>query len=161
MYAAGMHQDRAGSSDPAEYAGLMYQWRRRCFSSVYYMDKVIATNLGRPPLVHCNYCALDAPLDLDDDELVGPGLEHNLQKLDQNGWNTDGRRGSTTYMRLQYLLATVREEALELHLGMKTCVGPVIAEYVRVFSVATTLTDTSLVPFSRGFARYGTTALTL
>ncbi|KAK0623679.1 hypothetical protein B0T14DRAFT_427237 [Immersiella caudata] len=130
MYAAGMHQDRAGNSDPAECAGLMYQWRRRCFASVYYMDKVIATNLGRPPLVPRNYCVLDAPLDLDDDELIGPGLDLNLQKLDRNGWNTDGRQRSTTYMRLQYLLATAREEALELHLGMNTCAASAKADAI-------------------------------
>ncbi|KAK0646731.1 hypothetical protein B0T16DRAFT_414174 [Cercophora newfieldiana] len=130
IYATGMHQDRAEGPDPTERTGFMYQWRRRCFTSVFSMDKIIATNLGRPPLISRNYCVLDAPLDLDDDDLTGPGLEHALEKLDGNGWNTDGRRRSTTYMRLRYLLATVREEVLELHLGVNTCVAPGRAELV-------------------------------
>ncbi|KAK3382108.1 hypothetical protein B0T24DRAFT_600503 [Lasiosphaeria ovina] len=121
IYATGMHQDRTNSgSDPAEFPGFMHQWRRRCFTAVYSMDKAIATTLGRPPLIHRNYCVLDAPLDFDDDDLTGRELEHELQKLDQHGWNTDGRRRSTSFMRLRYLLATVREEVLELHLGVNS-----------------------------------------
>ena len=121
IYATGMHQDSTtSSSNPAEYPGFMHQWRRRCFTSVYSMDKTIATTLGRPPLIHRNYCVLDAPLDFDDDDLTGPELECALQKLDQHAWNTDGRRRTTTFMRLRYLLATVREEVLELHLGVNS-----------------------------------------
>ncbi|KAK4149577.1 hypothetical protein C8A00DRAFT_37830 [Chaetomidium leptoderma] len=121
IYATGMHQDNVtGGSSPAEYPGFMHQWRRRCFTAVYAMDKTIATTLGRPPLVHRNYCVLDAPLDFDDDDLTGPELEFELGKLDENGWNTDGRPRTTTFMRLRYLLATVREEVLELHLGVNS-----------------------------------------
>ncbi|KAK5654611.1 hypothetical protein OQA88_7241 [Cercophora sp. LCS_1] len=123
IYATGMHQDTTTTSDPPEYPGFMHQWRRRCFTAVYSMDKTIATTLGRPPLIHRNYCVLDAPLDFDDDDLTGPALEHELRKLDQHGWSTDGRRRTTTYMRLRYLLATVREEVLELHLGVSNGVG--------------------------------------
>lgn len=119
IFATGMHQDKTtGGSNPAEYPGFMHQWRRRCFAVVYSMDKNMATILGRPPLIHRNYCVLDAPLDFDDDDLTGPELERELRKLNRHGWNTDGRRRSTTFMRLRYLLATVREEALELHLGV-------------------------------------------
>ncbi|KAL2130088.1 hypothetical protein VTI74DRAFT_6909 [Chaetomium olivicolor] len=121
IYATGLHQDSSlGGPNSAEYPGFMHQWRRRCFTAVYSMDKTIATTLGRPPLVHRNYCVLDAPLDFDDDDLTGPELERELRKLDQNGWNTDGRRRTTAFMRLRYLLATVREEVLELHLGVNS-----------------------------------------
>ncbi|KAK1751375.1 hypothetical protein QBC47DRAFT_417294 [Echria macrotheca] len=124
IYASGMHQDTSPPGAPDDYPGFMHQWRRRCFTAVYSMDKTIATTLGRPPLIHRNYCVLDAPLDFDDDDLTGPALEHELRKLDQRGWNTDGRRRTTTYMRLRYLLATVREEVLELHLGVNNGVAP-------------------------------------
>ncbi len=130
IYATGMHQDHNnnGSSrnncrsitESWKYHGFMHQWRRRCFTAVYSMDKTVATILGRPPLIHRNYCVLDAPLDIDDDELTGPELERELAKLDRHGWNTDGRRRTTTFIRLRYLLATVREEALELHLGVNS-----------------------------------------
>ncbi|KAK4118003.1 hypothetical protein N657DRAFT_651744 [Parathielavia appendiculata] len=119
IYATGLHQDSSlGGPNSGKYPGFMHQWRRRCFTAVYSMDKTIATTLGRPPLVHRNYCVLDAPLDFDDDDLAGPELERELRKLDQHGWNTDGRRRTTTFMRLRYLLAIVREEVLELHLGV-------------------------------------------
>lgn len=68
--------------------------------------------------MHHTYCVMDAPLDFDDDELTGRELERELRKLNHHGWNTDGRRRSTTLMRIRYLLATVREEVLELHLGV-------------------------------------------
>jgi hypothetical protein len=98
------------------------------------MDKTIATTLGRPPLIHRSYCSLDAPLDFDDDDLVGPEREYELGKLDQNGWNTDGRRRTTTFMRLRYLLATVREEVLELHLGVNSMASvPGRAQYALYF----------------------------
>ncbi|KAH6629930.1 hypothetical protein B0J18DRAFT_474431 [Chaetomium sp. MPI-SDFR-AT-0129] len=122
VYATGMHQDRTVSSGPADHPGFMHQWRRRCFTAIFSLDKTVATILGRPPIIHRHYCVLDAPLDLEDDDLTGPQCEHELQKLDQNGWNTDGRRRSTSYMRLRYLLAMLREEALELLLG--SSVGP-------------------------------------
>jgi hypothetical protein len=57
--------------------------------------------------------------------LTGRELERQLRKLDHRGWNTDGRRRSTTLMRIRFLLATVREEILELHLGVNSnCVSP-------------------------------------
>lgn len=113
LYTTGIHQDRR---DDREYPGFMYQWRRRCFTAVYSIDKTIATILGRPPLINRHYCVLDPPLDVDDD-LPGPQLQAELGSLDEHGWNTDGKRRSTTFIRLQYLLATVREEVLEALLG--------------------------------------------
>lgn len=98
------------------------------------MDKNIATILGRPPLINRGYCTLDAPLDFDDDHLTGPQLQEELKKIDQNGWNTDGRRRSTTYMRLRYLLATVREEALELYLGVDSTALTSRAQSVHIAS---------------------------
>lgn len=126
MYATGMHQDRSNSNSNNNSNGVtgareshsfVYQWRRRCFTAVYSMDKAVATILGRPPLIHRHYCVLDAPLDIDDDDLLGPELDNELQKLDPHGWNTDGKRRATSFIRLRFFMAMAREEALELHLG--------------------------------------------
>ncbi|GAB1195567.1 hypothetical protein APSETT444_004828 [Aspergillus pseudonomiae] len=64
-----------------------------------------------------HYCVLKPPLDIDDD-IDLPNYERSLQMLDSNGWNTDGKRRPATIVRLRFLLATVREEILELHLGV-------------------------------------------
>ncbi|KAE8381505.1 hypothetical protein BDV26DRAFT_78120 [Aspergillus bertholletiae] len=114
IYATGIHQYDV----PIErYPGFIDLWRRRCFAVVYAMDKTIATILGRPPSITRHYCVLKPPLDIDDDMDI-PGYERSLQMLDSNGWNTDGKRRPSTFIRLRFLLATIREEILELHLGV-------------------------------------------
>ncbi|PWY68480.1 hypothetical protein BO70DRAFT_400397 [Aspergillus heteromorphus CBS 117.55] len=103
--------------DSRKHPGFIHQWRRLCFTGVYAMDKAIATTLGRPPLMNRYYCVLEPPLDLDYG--IDPRqYESNLQLIDSNGWNTDIRWRPTTLFRLRFLLATVREEILELHLGV-------------------------------------------
>lgn len=87
------------------------------------MDKNVATALGRPPQMNRYYCVLEPPLDIDD-EVTGPDLQQQLRMLDQNGWNMDGKRRPASLVRLRFLLATVREEILEHHLGVdKTDIG--------------------------------------
>lgn len=81
------------------------------------MDKNIATALGRPPQMNRYYCVLEPPLDIDD-EVTGSELQQQLRMLDQNGWNMDGKRRPASLVRLRFLLATVREEILEHHLGV-------------------------------------------
>ncbi|KAH8690727.1 hypothetical protein BGW36DRAFT_328638 [Talaromyces proteolyticus] len=114
IYAAGIHRDLPFNG---EYPGFLHQWRRRCFSLVYSFDKTFATVLGRPPQMNRHYCILEPPLDIDDG-VFGLDAEDQIRCLDQNGWNTDGKRRSTTFIRLRFLLSSLREEILELHLGV-------------------------------------------
>ncbi|KAB8231180.1 uncharacterized protein BDW43DRAFT_301866 [Aspergillus alliaceus] len=103
----------------AQYPGFMNLWRRRCFASVYSTDKTIATTLGRPPSLTRHYCVLKPPLDIDDD-IDAPTYEQSLRMIDNNGWNSDGKRRHSTFIRLRFLLSTIREEILELHLGVSS-----------------------------------------
>ncbi|KAE8370586.1 hypothetical protein BDV27DRAFT_151846 [Aspergillus caelatus] len=114
IYATGIHQYDIPTG---RYPGFIDLWRRRCFAVVYSMDKTIATILGRPPSLTRHYCVLKPPLDIDDDIDIS-NYEQSLQMLDSNGWNTDGKRRPSTILRLRFLLATIREEILELHLGV-------------------------------------------
>ncbi|OGM41845.1 hypothetical protein ABOM_009633 [Aspergillus bombycis] len=114
IYATGIHQYDIPTG---RHPGFIDLWQRRCFAVVYSMDKTIATILGRPPSMTRHYCVLKPPLDIDDD-VDPPNYERSLQMLDSNGWNTDGKRRPSTIVRLRFLLATVREEILELHLGV-------------------------------------------
>ncbi|KAJ6141210.1 hypothetical protein N7470_010106 [Penicillium chermesinum] len=70
IYAAGLHLDPAGSES---YPFFLRQWRRGCFICAFYMDKMMATFVGRPPLMNHRYCTLDPPLDLSDEILIQGG----------------------------------------------------------------------------------------
>ncbi|PYH92931.1 hypothetical protein BO71DRAFT_12105 [Aspergillus ellipticus CBS 707.79] len=114
IYATGIHHNDITLGQSPTF---IYQWRRVCFSVVYAMDKTIATTLGRPPLMNRHYCVLEPPLDLEYD--IDPrDYESNLRSINHTGWNRDGKCRPTTLFRLRFLLATVREEILELHLGV-------------------------------------------
>ncbi|KAE8326045.1 hypothetical protein BDV39DRAFT_177806 [Aspergillus sergii] len=114
IYATGIHRYDIPTG---QYPGFIDLWRRRCFAVVYSMDKTIATILGRPPSLTRHYCVLKPPLDIDDD-IDTSNYEQSLQMLDSNGWNTDGKRRPSSTVRLRFLLSTIREEILELHLGV-------------------------------------------
>ena len=107
----------------------MGQWRRMCFVAVYAMDKATSTTLGRPPLLLRYHCVLDPPLDLDDG-LDAADAAVEAARLDVRGWNRDGRRWAATFLRVQFLLATVREEVLELQAGVGGVHIPSRAQYV-------------------------------
>jgi hypothetical protein len=83
------------------------------------MDKMIATFVGRPPLMNSKFCTPTAPLDLSDADLVAGGdvLNKAISELDSAGWNTKGMQYLVTPTRLRYQLAIIREEALEVVLG--------------------------------------------
>jgi hypothetical protein len=83
------------------------------------MDKLIASFVGRPPLMNGRFCTLTAPLDLSDEVLVAGGdvLNKAILELDSAGWNRDGMLHLVTPTRLRFQLATIREETLTVVLG--------------------------------------------
>lgn len=94
------------------------QMKHRVFAAVYNIDKVAATFTGRPPLMGHRYSSTPLPLDINDERLLsGPPSPH-LQdyKLDDNGWNTDGKIYSTTILRARTMLSFIREGILEIAL---------------------------------------------
>lgn len=116
VYAAGLHLDTETSSDCPFF---LHQWRRGCFIAAFYTDKMLASFVGRPPLINHRYCTLTPPLDLSDEILVigGDALAQAISELDSNGWNTAGVRNRITHTRMRFLLAVTREQALDLALG--------------------------------------------
>ncbi|PYH43754.1 fungal specific transcription factor domain-containing protein [Aspergillus saccharolyticus JOP 1030-1] len=114
IYATGIHRNDV----PREQSPVfVHQWRRTCLAVVYTMDKTIATALGRPPMMTRHYCSLEPPLDLDEDPDPAEH-ESNLRSIDEHGWNVDRRPRPATTIRLRLMLAKIREEVLELYLGV-------------------------------------------
>ena len=62
------------------------------------------------------------PLDLDDNIIPTSdpdALNQALARLDENGWNIEGKFWSTSWIRLRYDMAVVKERILELSLAGK------------------------------------------
>ncbi|KAL3453951.1 hypothetical protein BJX65DRAFT_80567 [Aspergillus insuetus] len=116
IYAAGLHQESTRALDcPA----FLHQWRKGCFASAFYADKCLSTFVGRPPFINYRYCSLSPPLDLSDEDLIAGGerLSQAISKLDAAGWNPQGNDLRVSMKRLRFLLAVLREQALEIALG--------------------------------------------
>ncbi|KAF6818327.1 fungal specific transcription factor [Colletotrichum sojae] len=98
--------------------------KRKVFSYLFYMDKVLASFSGRPPLMSRRYARTPLPLDLKDEYLLSDKatLARHVANLDENGWNTEGALNSATFIRARVLLARIRDELFEIALGH----GPVI-----------------------------------
>jgi hypothetical protein len=90
-----------------------------CFASAFYADKCLSTFVGRPPFINYRYCSLSPPLDLSDEDLIAGGerLNQAISKLDAAGWNPQGNDLRVSMKRLRFLLAVLREQALEIALG--------------------------------------------
>lgn len=118
IYATGLHLENDGTENCPFF---LRQWRRRCFAAAFYMDKMIATFVGRPPLINGRFCTLAAPLDLSDETLVAGGdvLRKAISELDSTGWNRKRILHPISTTRLRYHLAVIREETLEVVLGTR------------------------------------------
>lgn len=158
IYAAGLHLENESTEN---FPFFLRQWRRRCFIAAFSIDKVIATFVGRPPLMNGRFCTLAAPLDLDDETLVAGGdlLDKAISKLDSAGWNTEGLLHTITPTRLRYQLAIIREETLELVLGtheQRNLIQMSKYIYLLVRGYTTWLTlFSSIVIFKQKHAQYG------
>ncbi|KAL2816992.1 hypothetical protein BDW59DRAFT_135058 [Aspergillus cavernicola] len=116
IFAAGLHQESTRAQDcPA----FLHQWRKGCFAAAFYADKCLSTFVGRPPFINYRYCTLSPPLDLSDEDLIAGGerLSQAISNLDAAGWNPQGCNSRVSMLRLRFLLAVLREQALEIALG--------------------------------------------
>ena len=93
--------------------------RRRIVCQIYVMDKLLATLVGRPPLLTRRFCAITIPLDLDDTALLSDKqtFQKHLLKVDAEGWALNGEIRSTSILRVRTKLALVRDEILEVRLS--------------------------------------------
>lgn len=99
------------------------QFRRTLAASGYQLEKSHSLFKGRPPGLTRFYCSFQPPLDLADDELYGSSEEEfaaAVSQLDRDGWNTTGRIHTATFLRALCLIVPIREEILEISLGINT-----------------------------------------
>ncbi|WDK17844.1 fungal specific transcription factor domain-containing protein [Colletotrichum graminicola] len=93
--------------------------KRKLFCYIFYIDKVLASFTGRPPLISRRYARTPPPLDLKDEYLLADEatLARHVANLDENGWNTEGGLCSATFIRARVMLAHIRDEVFEIALG--------------------------------------------
>jgi hypothetical protein len=93
--------------------------RRRLCGHVLTIDKIGAAFTGRPPLMSRRYISTRLPLDLRNEDLMGDKatIAAAVAALDENGWNTDGGLYPATVVRARTLLASVKDEIIEIALG--------------------------------------------
>ncbi|KAF4294711.1 hypothetical protein KXW44_009242 [Aspergillus fumigatus] len=115
LFALGLHQ----AGDDKNTPFFLSELRKRVMVGAYGMDKDLALFLGRPPRICKQYCNIQSPLDLTWEELIAPPTVRQaaLQKLDAQGWNTEGKLGSGARARTVHLACLIREDILELSIG--------------------------------------------
>lgn len=90
--------------------------RKRAVAASFELDKVISTFVSRPPRMSRRYWALDLPLDLPDEALLGtePVFAERLLELDYKGWNTAGVVYPASRLRAAAMIGQLRDAVLEL-----------------------------------------------
>ena len=84
------------------------------------MDKVLATFLGRPPLISWRYCDIQMPLDLGIEEIFADPVVRDaaIARLDgKEGWNLESSLVKGTWPRIALTTSVLREKVLELSLS--------------------------------------------
>ncbi|KAJ5757561.1 uncharacterized protein N7511_006255 [Penicillium nucicola] len=96
------------------------QHRALLASSMYYQDKCHSLFNARPPMLNDRYCQCPLPLDLCEADVYGgrDRLAAALARLDPNGWNSDGRILTSTWLRALAMLSPIRESMLQLSLSV-------------------------------------------
>jgi len=91
--------------------------------AAFTVDKLLATFLGRPPLISWRYCNIQMPLDLSIEEIVAEPIIRDaaIARLDENsGWNREGSLMKGAWPRLALITSVLREKVLELSLSWQT-----------------------------------------
>ncbi|PVI00547.1 hypothetical protein DM02DRAFT_388285 [Periconia macrospinosa] len=115
LYAGGMHCEES-FDEPFFFC----EARRRMYAAVFRSDKTLANFFGRPPLMNWRYSDRPLPLDIDENVIMCTDTEllnTALSKLDNEGWNTEGKINSVSWVRLRAKMSISRERFLELSLS--------------------------------------------
>ncbi|KAJ5493522.1 hypothetical protein N7463_009609 [Penicillium fimorum] len=115
LFALGLHQD---SSTKAPF--FLSEMRKRTMVAAYSTDKMLATFLGRPPLISWRYCDIQMPLDLSVEEIFADSVVRNaaIARLDEKtGWNLESSLMKGTWPRIALITSVLREKVLELSLS--------------------------------------------
>ncbi|GIK07291.1 hypothetical protein Aspvir_002951 [Aspergillus viridinutans] len=115
VFTLGLNQSTLNTRMPFFLAEL----RKRLMAGAYIMDKQLATFLGRPPQISWRYCDVQLPLDLRYDEILADPVTRDaaINRLDANGWNSQGVIQTAQLLRIALLVSSIREQILELSLS--------------------------------------------
>ncbi|KAM0445206.1 hypothetical protein ACHAO4_009911 [Trichoderma viride] len=117
---SGFHVDRSsGPSTVSSKSMASMEARRRIVCQIFITDKFLAAFVGRPALLTRRFCSIQLPLDLDDRVLLSDKetFQRHLSRLDNSGWNMDGRLHSASILRVRTMVALIRDEILEIGLS--------------------------------------------
>ncbi|PSN60516.1 hypothetical protein BS50DRAFT_579053 [Corynespora cassiicola Philippines] len=115
LYAEGIHCEES-----FEEPFFLQESRRRIYGAAYRSDKTLATFFGRPPMMAWRYSDRKQPLDIDDNIIATDDpeiLNAALARLDNHGWNTEGKIWSASFIRLRCQLSVYKEQFLEQSLA--------------------------------------------
>lgn len=117
LLAFGLHQEIKVDDETPFF---ITEFRKKTFVTAYSNDKYTATFFGRPPRLSHRYCLLQLPLDLNDNQTMSDGLDldNAIATLDDEGWNQRGTIHRCTFARIFAQNARIREDILEISLGV-------------------------------------------
>ena len=124
----------AGTVDELSVTG---QVKRRLFAVAYLVDKSAAIFTGRPPLLSRRYCSTPLPLDIGDDVLLDAHVDPStwLSTVNSDGWNVENKLSNATILRARGLISYIRDEILEMTLGIGQDVSVDRLTYVILLAV--------------------------
>ncbi|PNP43638.1 hypothetical protein TGAMA5MH_04610 [Trichoderma gamsii] len=117
---SGFHVDRPfGPSNTSSKSMASAEARRRIVCQIFIADKFLATFVGRPALLTRRFCSIQLPLDLDDVALLSDKetFQRHLLRVDNDGWDMDGRLHPASVLRVRTMVALIRDEILEIGLS--------------------------------------------
>lgn len=116
--ALGLHRQVA-TEQPISF---LTELKKRVFTVIFNLDKSASVLTGRPPALSYRYTRFKLPLDLSAEVTMAGGekLIAAVNKLDKDGWNTDGKIYASTINRVHGIDSVILDETLELSLGDPT-----------------------------------------
>ncbi|KAI0835947.1 hypothetical protein F5Y06DRAFT_299047 [Hypoxylon sp. FL0890] len=109
-----------------QQASVSNEIKKRLFHHLFSMAMVLVSFTGRPQLIASRYSSTPLPYDVSDEVLFSDHdtLMKAVERLDERGWNTDGKIYPATRIRARTIIAAIREELFEIALGSEQ-VAPV------------------------------------
>ena len=118
IFALGLNREITYSTQAIPF--FLAECRRKTYVSAYYLDKIFAMVLNRPPRISARHADCRMPLDLSPKDIFvssDEDIQKSHSKVTSDGWDMDLKYRSTTWARLRYILAVFREEMIEFQIS--------------------------------------------
>ncbi|KAJ5225196.1 hypothetical protein N7468_006421 [Penicillium chermesinum] len=118
VFALGLNREATYSSRAIPF--FLAECRRKTYASSYYLDKVFAIVLSRPPRMSARHADCKLPLDLASRDIFVSSeaeVESSCRKVTSDGWANDSRYHTTTWARVRCILGVFREEMIEFQIS--------------------------------------------